>query len=104
MTAAPELHPRMIELNRRFSSSLQDLLRRGVEEGSIRPGIEPISTALVLESLLRGLALQWFVDREHFNLADVQATLEATLLGLLENDALTGNDDTHRAAEQTEAG
>jgi AcrR family transcriptional regulator len=48
--------------DRLFQSSLARMIETGIAEGSVRPGINPDSAAVIIVGLLRGVALQLSLD------------------------------------------
>lgn len=56
--------PYRLNWDRMFQSSLARMLALGIEEGGIRPGINPESAAVIIVGLLRGVALQLILDPE----------------------------------------
>ena len=54
----PVLAPLFAERDAWFRGLIADHLRTGIEDGSVRPGVDPEALALVLVGLVRGIAMQ----------------------------------------------
>lgn len=48
--------------DRVFTSALMSMIATGIEDGSIRPGIDPETAAVVIVGMVRGVALQLILD------------------------------------------
>lgn len=75
--ASGDLRQRFVASQRIMESSFRDILKRGIDDGSIRGDIEAEVEAALLVATLRGISYQWFlypreVDlvRLHGGLAD----------------------------------
>src|SRR5256885_10133696 len=58
----PELRSDCAQLNESIRSAAGGCIRRGIEEGQIRPDVDPETEAAMFLALLRGVALQWLLD------------------------------------------
>ena len=69
---AEELHiqKRVVHHNRMLQDSLIGLIRGGIDQGQINPGVNPELGALALVSYLIGLKVTWLVDPNAFSLAE----------------------------------
>ena len=54
----PVLAPLFAERDAWFRGLIADHLRAGIEDGSVRPGVDPEALALALVGLVRGIAMQ----------------------------------------------
>ncbi|GGO91907.1 TetR family transcriptional regulator [Wenjunlia tyrosinilytica] len=64
-------------------TGVEDDIRQGIADGSIRPGVDPRAQAFLLESLARGVLLQYQVDPSRVRLEEVgRAAREMVLLAL----------------------
>lgn len=54
-----------------FRDDLRGFIARGLDDGSIRHGIDPGAHAIVIEAFLRGIVLQYLVDPDHVDLKTV---------------------------------
>ena len=79
VAAQPQLREAIQALNAVLRDSLRQQLVRGLEDGSIRSGIDPAAESLVLASILRGLALQWLVDPAAIDLGQAQESTVAVV-------------------------
>jgi len=77
VAAQPQLREAIQALNAVLRDSLRQQLVRGVEDGSIRSGIDPAAESLIIASILRGLALQWLVDPAAIDLGQAQESTVA---------------------------
>ena len=50
------------ETHQETAAYLQEFLRRGIDEGCIRPDLDPVAVSLTVGSLLLGLATQSLLD------------------------------------------
>ena len=58
VAAQPELRTIFLERDEIFRSTVVEHLREGVQDGSVRPDVDPAATAVVLVGQLRGIGLQ----------------------------------------------
>lgn len=58
------LRPYRAGWDRVFRSALVSMIETGIEDGSIRPGIDPEAAAVVIVGMVRGVALQLILDPE----------------------------------------
>jgi AcrR family transcriptional regulator len=58
----PELQPTVGQLNDGLRRGVADLLRRGIADGSVRPGTDIPAAATAIVAMLRGAAIQWLAD------------------------------------------
>jgi AcrR family transcriptional regulator len=70
----PEVLPEFQKLHRDFRSDIERSLRAGIEAGSIRADIDLQAQAVTLLGVLRGIAIQWLLERDAVPL---EATYEA---------------------------
>ncbi len=61
-----ELRQEFIEFHRSYRADLAVILRRGIEDGSIRPDIGVEDEAAAVVSGLRGIGYQWILDPDGF--------------------------------------
>jgi hypothetical protein len=62
-----ELRIHFVEFHRTMRSDIARLVRRGVRDGSIRAGVDPIAEASLIIGGLRGVAYQWALDPFEFD-------------------------------------
>jgi AcrR family transcriptional regulator len=62
----------MAEAERNSYEGLSRIIIAGQREGSIRPGVDPIATAVLLHGLMRGLAALRLTDRGRTNMGGVR--------------------------------
>ena len=85
LSADDDLRGRMAAFNDAMRVEIADALRRGVEDGSVRSTVEPERSAVVVTSALVGIAYQWLLHGDDFDLGaaydalrtDVRAALAA---------------------------
>lgn len=70
LDADAPLHAHFVERYRILRSILAAGLRRGLERGEIRPGIDPDRKAAEIIATLDGLSTQWLLDPDEVDLAD----------------------------------
>jgi AcrR family transcriptional regulator len=75
----PELRGVFAELNESIRSAAGGCIRRGIEEGMIRPDLDPETEAAMFLALLRGVAMQWLVDPGSFDLAALREFVRETI-------------------------
>jgi AcrR family transcriptional regulator len=63
----PELHERLRAINRSFRYGIAEFLTRGIDAGTLRPGIDPLVAANMVTSSLRGIAYFWLLDPDDFD-------------------------------------
>lgn len=61
-----ELRRYFVEFHRRMRADMAVLLRRGIKDGSIRPGTVVDDEAAAIVTGLRGIAYQWLLDPDGF--------------------------------------
>jgi AcrR family transcriptional regulator len=76
---APELHSAVKKAYADLRDELSDMLRIGIADGTIRADIDPVGHAAVLTAILRGNALQYFIDPEGFDLESSRTAALAML-------------------------
>jgi hypothetical protein len=69
MSGATEMHLALQQRLQEIRDRSAAIVRKGIEDGSIRHGIDPQAAAAVREALTRGIVLQFLVDEEFFDLA-----------------------------------
>jgi hypothetical protein len=62
-----ELRRTLVEFHRRQRTDMATLLRRGIRDGSIRPGTIVDDEAVAVVTGLRGIAYQWMLDPSDFD-------------------------------------
>jgi len=75
----PELRSVFAQLNESIRSAAGGCIRRGIEEGQIRPDVDPETEAAMFLALLRGVALQWLVDAGSVDLAALREFVRETI-------------------------
>ncbi|MFF3244210.1 TetR/AcrR family transcriptional regulator [Streptomyces sp. NPDC002870] len=70
-------------------TGVEDDIRRGVADGSIRPDLDPRAQAFVLESLARGVLLQYQLDPSRARLEEIGRAAHDTVLLALATRAKT---------------
>jgi AcrR family transcriptional regulator len=75
----PALRERFVASQRLMERDVARLLRRGIGDGSIRPGVDPSVEAALLVAALRGIAYQWFLYPEEVEIVDLHRALAARL-------------------------
>jgi AcrR family transcriptional regulator len=56
-----ELQERFVESQRHMVSTFADVVRRGITDGSVKAGVDPVAEAELLVATLRGISYQWFL-------------------------------------------
>jgi hypothetical protein len=78
-----ELRRHFVEFHRRQRADMAALLRRGIKDGSIRPGTIVDDEAVAIVTGLRGIAYQWLLDPDGFfpvpALAHLHESIESRL-------------------------
>lgn len=77
-TASADIRPGMIVADRRFLSDVADGVRRGVASGEVGADIDPEAFAVLVVSMLRGIALEALLH-EHVDLTACQREVEILL-------------------------
>jgi AcrR family transcriptional regulator len=70
----PEVLPEFQKLHRDFRADIERSLRAGIEAGTIRADIDVSAQAVTLLGVLRGIAIQWLLEKDAVPL---EATYEA---------------------------
>jgi AcrR family transcriptional regulator len=70
-----DLRARFVEFHRALRADIAQLVRRGLRDGSIRPGIDPTAEAVGIVGALRGVAYQWALEGDNFDAAGALAYL-----------------------------
>jgi AcrR family transcriptional regulator len=63
---AVDLRPTFVQLHADMRNDFARLIRRGLRDGSVRPGISADSEAAVIVAGIRGIGYQWVLDPEGF--------------------------------------
>ncbi len=79
VAAQPQFREAIRALNATLRDGVRQQLVRGLPDGSIRPGIDPVVESFVIASILRGIALQWLVDPAAIDLGQAQESTVAAL-------------------------
>ena len=61
--SSPSLSPAMTQLSRETATAFETYFRKGVQNGEIRPDIDPTLQGILLLAALRGVIAQWQADR-----------------------------------------
>jgi AcrR family transcriptional regulator len=61
------LRQRFVEFHRTMRSDVAKLVRRGIGDGSVDPGLDPDDEAVLVVAGLRGIAYQWRLDPDGFD-------------------------------------
>jgi AcrR family transcriptional regulator len=75
----PEVLPEFQKLHRDFRADIERSLRSGIDAGVIRKDVDVQAQAVILLGVLRGIAIQWLLERDAFPL---EATYEAVKTNL----------------------
>src|SRR2546426_10834633 len=75
----PELRSVFAQLNESIRSAAGGCIRRGIEEGQIRPDVDPGAGAALFLALLRGGAMQWLLDPGAVDLAARRESAKGTV-------------------------
>ncbi len=78
-TYQADLLSAIIELNRGSINLYAQRIRRGQEDGGIRPDIDPETEAHIVLAQLRGAATLWLTDRDNIDIDQLRKTLKASL-------------------------
>jgi AcrR family transcriptional regulator len=62
-----DLRTHFVEFHRTMRSDIAKLVRRGLRDGSIRAGVDPVAEAVLIVGGLRGVAYQWALDADAFD-------------------------------------
>jgi AcrR family transcriptional regulator len=79
----PALQTRFVSSQQTMDRNVAELLRRGIEDGSIRDDIEPRLEASLLVATLRGISYQWFLYPDDVDIVSLHRALSAQLLDRL---------------------
>jgi AcrR family transcriptional regulator len=71
----PELATIFCERDQAFRASIAADVILGIENGSVRPDLDPHDTAVAIVGELRGIAIQWLLDRDSVDLGRLRKTL-----------------------------
>jgi AcrR family transcriptional regulator len=74
----PELRSTFVEFHDTMRADLARLIRKGLRDGSVRPGTSPTREAALIVAGLRGVAYQWRLDPDGFDPRPVLRHLTAT--------------------------
>jgi AcrR family transcriptional regulator len=62
-----DLRKHFVEFHRTMRADIAKLVRRGLRDGSIRAGLDPVAEAVLIVGGLRGVAYQWALDPDAFD-------------------------------------
>ncbi|CAM3520499.1 TetR/AcrR family transcriptional regulator [Kibdelosporangium persicum] len=71
----PELAAIFRERDQAFRASIAADVVLGIENGSVRPDLDPHDTAVAIVGDLRGIAIQWLLDRDSADLRRLRKAL-----------------------------
>ncbi len=74
-----ELLPEFQKLHRDFRADIERIVRGGVEAGVIRADVDPKAQAVILMGVMRGIAIQWLLERDAFPLEPTYEAVKANL-------------------------
>jgi AcrR family transcriptional regulator len=69
------LRQHFVDFHRTMRSDLAKLVRRGIRDGSVPPGLDPGEEAVLVVAGLRGIAYQWRLDPDGFDPVPALAAL-----------------------------
>lgn len=75
----PELLPEFQKLHREFRADIERTIVAGVQAGTIRADVDAKAQAVLLVGVLRGIAIQWLIERDAFPLDATYAATKANL-------------------------
>jgi AcrR family transcriptional regulator len=75
----PEIRKMFATLNESMRAMAAKSIEKGMAEGGIRAGVDAKVEAAVYVALLRGVAMQWLIDRGSVDLARMRACVKSTL-------------------------
>jgi AcrR family transcriptional regulator len=81
-----DLRAHFVEFHRTMRADIAKLVRRGVRDGSIRAGTDPVAEAVCIAGGLRGVAYQWALDPDAFDPVDAFAYLTRVTEARLRSD------------------
>jgi AcrR family transcriptional regulator len=73
-----ELRTRFAKFHDTLRADFAGLIKTGQRDGSVRPGLDPASEAVLIVGGLRGIAYQWLLDPDHFDPVGALAYLHDT--------------------------
>ena len=68
----------LAEMNKFYKSYrklFEDVLREGIEDGSIRKDIDPFETSSIIIGTMDGIMVQWILDKKIINLKKIEKNL-----------------------------
>jgi AcrR family transcriptional regulator len=68
LVLVPEIRERVAGMHRQHRLTIERIAERGIAEGTIDASIDPEAFAAVWVGAFRGVAFQWMLDPEHFDL------------------------------------
>ncbi|HMC81415.1 MAG TPA: TetR/AcrR family transcriptional regulator [Acidimicrobiia bacterium] len=74
----PELRSTFVAFHSTMRADLARLVRKGLRDGSVRPGTSPANEAALIVAGLRGVAYQWRLDPDGFDPLPVLRHLRST--------------------------
>jgi AcrR family transcriptional regulator len=85
-TLPEDLRAREIDGDRRFRDGFSELVSRGHRDGSVRRDLRPGDTAIAIVGMLRGIALQLWLDPSAAKDKQIRVTVRDLLSGLATAD------------------
>lgn len=89
-----DLRAHFIEFHHVMRADIARLLRRGVRDGSVRGGVDPVAEAVLIVGGLRGVAYQWALDADAFDPVAALAYLTRVTQARLRRDPRLIQGDT----------
>ncbi|KQS54752.1 hypothetical protein ASG36_20085 [Geodermatophilus sp. Leaf369] len=83
LVLVPEIRERVADMHRQHRATIERLLRRGIAEGSVAASVDTGALAGVWVGAFRGIAFQWLLDPEHFDLDGALTSMAQVVTGAL---------------------
>jgi AcrR family transcriptional regulator len=75
----PDLQPEFRDLHRTFRADIAKLLRAGIKAGTIRRDVDVAAQSALVLASLRGIAFQWLLEPEAFDVGAAYKELKRNL-------------------------
>ncbi len=83
----PEIREVFVKLNGAFRDSARGSIEAGIKDGEIRSDLDPVVESALFVGTLRGVAMQWVLEPDCFDLVAVRASVKESLARHLSADA-----------------
>jgi len=83
VTGTPGLRPAVVETNTIVREAISRMITEAADSSAAAQSIDVSSLAVLIEAILRGVAMQWIADPEHVDLDSITTTAQQMVRSVL---------------------